>query len=72
MSLDLADSPLFLSLASLGARLYGSNRILLDTDALVIFVCGAAASDYPSGREDLLRYAKKYFKHGTLFRAEDA
>jgi len=72
MSTDLADSPLFSSLASLGAKLYASNRILLDTDALVIFVCGSASPGRPSAREQLLRYAKKYFKHGTLFRAEDA
>ena len=72
MSLDLADSPLFSSLASLGAKLYTSDRILLDTDALVIFVCGAVSSLQLSAREQLLVYAKKYFKHGTLFRAEDA
>ncbi len=72
MSLDLADSPLFSSLASSAARVYASNRILLDTDSLVIFVCGAASSARETAREQLLRYAQKYFKHGTLFRAEDA
>lgn len=72
MSLDLADSPLFSSLASSAAKVYASNRILLDADSLVIFICGAASSAYESAREQLLRYAKKYFRYGTLFRAEDA
>jgi len=72
MSLELANSPLFYSLASISARLYASHRVFLDKDALVIFTCGAASSENKSARDHLLEYAKRYFKHGTLFRAEDA
>lgn len=72
MSRDLADSPLFSHLASLGARIYTSGRILLDTDTLVIFTCGASATPGAFAREQLLRYASRYFHHGSFFRAEDA
>lgn len=72
MSRSLADSPLFMRLASLAASLYASKNIFLDNDALVIFTCGASKHSKSSAREQLLDYANKYFKHGTLFRAEDA
>jgi len=72
MSQSLADSPLFIALASLAARLYASNRILLDRDTLVIFTCGASKTFDVSARKKLLEYANKYFKHGTFFKAEDA
>jgi hypothetical protein len=72
MSQELANSPLFYTLASHGAKLYASHRVFLDKDALVIFTCGAASSEHKSARDHLLEYAKRYFDHGTLFRAEDA
>jgi hypothetical protein len=72
MSQELATSPPFSSLAVLGAKLYSSKRILLETDTLVIFTCGAATGVTQSAREQLLDYADRYFLHGTFFRAEDA
>ena len=72
MSQQLADSSLFISIAQRAAELYARAKIPLDTDALVIFTCGADSTSPASGREQLLRYAEKYFKHGTFFRAEDA
>ncbi len=71
MSRNLANSPLFMPLASLNARLYASEGIFLDNDSLVIFTCGASRTPDASAREHLLDYAKRFFKHGTFFKAED-
>lgn len=72
MSHELAISPLFLSIARGAAQLYARGKIPLDTDALVVFTCGAESAGPSSAREQLLRYAERYFKHGSFFRAEDA
>ena len=68
---DLANSPRFSSIARECASLYTSGRILLDKDTLVIFTCGAEDNE-GSARSRFLDYAKRCFKHGTFFRAEDA
>ncbi len=72
MSRDLANSPPFLSLISLCAKLYTSKPIPLEADSLVIFTCGASSGTPRSAREQLLEYATGHFRHGTFFRAEDA
>lgn len=71
MSRGLADNPLYMSLVRKTATLYTSKRILLDSDALVIFTCGASTEADASVREQLLLYANKFFIHGSLFKAED-
>jgi len=71
MKSDLADSPLFSAVSSLCAEVYTSDPIYLRKDALVIFTCGAATSE-TSVRDNFINYTKKYFKHGSFFKAEDA
>ncbi len=72
MSSNQAHNPFFAELLARTRPLYTNRRIPLDNDALVVFTCGADASTVRSGRTQLLAYAERYFKHGTLFRAEDA
>jgi hypothetical protein len=72
MSKDLTHNPLFISTATAAADIYVKSAIHLDKESLVIFTCGAESTKTQSGREQLLKYAERYFKSGHFFRAEDA
>jgi len=72
MSTNIACSPPFNSIAKHAAKLYACKNLYLENDTLVVFACGANINNPESVRELLLAYAIKRFRHGTMFRAEDA
>jgi len=47
------------------------SNTLLNTDATIILTCGKQPNiDYPGGRDNIIRYAKKYLKKFQFFMAE--